>query len=259
MAELSDQQQRAADLLSTRPDLTKEAIAAAVGVTRQTLYEWQKLPAFAREVKAAIRQIVPVESHRKILDALVRKAESGDPRAVEAYLKWQLETGAYANIAPEPADTGPPVINFIIKDDDEIVIDGGKLKMLAEIIVGYLANLEATRDNLRKELRAALPEETLAMLPVASHDKLREELRDVLSEETPALLPEQAKPDLGRILSPYHTRHNEETRAEEEEATGVITHTGETGVIYIQGPKETEGMFWERVNKNEAFESMRQR
>jgi len=240
MAELSDQQQRAADLLSTRPDLTKEKIAEEVGISRQTLYEWQKLPAFAREVKAAIRQIVPVESHRRILDALVKRAVSGDPRAVEAYLKWQLETGAYANIAPEPVDTGPPTINFIIGNDDLAVVDDGKLKALTGVVLGYLADLRITREGLLKELRSVLSEETLALLPAPEE---AEELKT---------LP-RAEPNIQRLLSP-----DQKSAGMEAARCRVETHTGESGLLYVQGPKETEKMFWERVNKNEMLEEMRQ-
>jgi len=110
----------------------------------------------------------------------------------------------------------------------------------AKDVAAYLADPVVTRDGLLKELRSVLPEETLALLPTPEE-----------AEETRTL--PRHEPNMMRLLSP-----NLKTASGEAGHAGVLTHTGETGVIYIQGPKETEAMFWDRVNKNEMFESMRQ-
>ena len=237
MAELSEDKRRAVELLCSRPDLSKEKIAEEVGITRQTLNRWEKEPTFRHEMRAMGREPIPPADVREILAILIAQAKAKDVAAAKLLFAWQARVDG----GPEPVDTGPPIINFIIKDDDGAVVDDGKLKALTGIVIAYLADPVVTRDGLLKELRSVLPEETLALLPTPEE-----------AEETRTL--PRHEPNMMRLLSP-----NLKTASGEAGHAGVLTHTGETGVIYIQGPKETEGMFWERVSRNEEFESMRQR
>ena len=236
MAELSEDKRRAVELLCTRPDLSKEKIAEAVGVTRQTLNRWEKEPAFGGAMRAMGREPIPPADMREILAVLIKAAKAKDTAAAKLLLAWQ----ARADGGPELVDTGPPVINFIVPAEDAETVDTGKMKALTGAILHYLADPGATREDFRKELQNVLPEETLALLPAPEE-----------TEEAKTL--PRHKPDLTRLLS-----LNPKTAGGEASYAGVLTHEGETGCVYIQGPNETEAMFWGRVTKIEALESMRQ-
>jgi len=236
MAELTEDKKLAIELLCSRPDLTREKIAETVGISRMTLSRWQKEPTFRHEMRAMGREPIPPADVREILAVLIAQAKAKDVAAAKLLFAWQARVDG----GPEPVDVGPPTINIIIKDDDGAVIDDGRMKALTGIVIAYLADPVVTRDGLLKELRSVLPEETLALLPTPEE-----------AEETRTL--PRHEPNMMRLLSP-----NLKTASGEAGHAGVLTHTGATGLLYVQGPKETEAMFWDRVNKNEMFESMRQ-
>jgi len=238
MAELTEDKKLAIELLCSRPDLTREKIAETVGISRMTLSRWQKEPTFRHEMRAMGREPIPPADVREILAVLIAQAKAKDVAAAKLLFAWQARVDG----GPEPVDVGPPVINFIIKNDDGAVVDGEKTKALTGVVLAYLADPAVTRDGLLKELRCVLSEETLALLPAPEE---AEELKT---------LP-RAEPNIQRLLSP-----DQKSAGMEAARCRVETFTSpETGCVYIQEMGETEKAFRERVAKLDMFESMRQR
>lgn len=91
---LTDTQQKAVEALYTRqPGENLDAVADSVGIGRDTLYNWRKLPEFqealTQRIREAFRDRLP-----RIYNALGDKAEAGDVKAIEMALKVSGELEA---------------------------------------------------------------------------------------------------------------------------------------------------------------------
>lgn len=91
---LTPVQEKAVEALYTRqPGETLDAVADSVGIGRDTLYNWRRLPAFkealTKRIREAFRDRLP-----RIYDALGDKAEGGDVKAIELSLKVSGELEA---------------------------------------------------------------------------------------------------------------------------------------------------------------------
>ena len=109
---LTSKQWKAIDLLSTQPGVTQEEVAQAVGISRQTLFNWRKSPKFEGALRAVVRHYVPVGRHAAIIEALVKGAQRGDPKMMKLYLSWRCEIDSGITINNEPHVFEIPTIHY---------------------------------------------------------------------------------------------------------------------------------------------------
>ena len=152
--QLSDSQWAAIDVLATQPGATQDEVAAAAGVTRQTLFKWRKSPPFEAALRTVVRHYVPVGKHAAIIDTLVKGAQRGDAKMMKLYLAWRCEIdsgiGVEVNVNASRSIWPPLVVFSGCGDENKIAIG------IVKTLIGLATEKDAKLERVLEAAKATL-------------------------------------------------------------------------------------------------------